>query len=222
LSDSTLRLSYWRLGLSFSGLTRSRDSLLFRQRYDEMTFDAPGCHRVIIIDDDEGTIRTLAAAFRLRNWDVSAASSESAAFERLRDHCFHFGVVDLRLDRDCESWSVVEEAAHQCDRFVLASGYLSVSATVRAMKLGAADVLEKPRKPRDHTTHSERQQEHSEPMQYDFCFACFRRYGQVVLGKLHRPRLCQYISNARRTTRDRNRQGTPSQATRDHQVERAF
>jgi DNA-binding response OmpR family regulator/AraC-like DNA-binding protein len=100
---------------------------------------------VLIIEDDAVTLDTLACCFRSASFDVGVAESGSAGLSLARTQRFAAVVSDLRLP-DMTGLDVLEHLRATGDLvpFLVMTGFATPGAAVRAMKLGAADFVEKP------------------------------------------------------------------------------
>jgi len=102
----------------------------------------------LLIIEDEGLLATeLARYFSRQRWDVQTAASLAGAREVLRQSAEDPTVVlaDMNLP-DGNSLDLLEELRQQKApvEWVIMSGYGTVPDTVRALRLGALDFVEKP------------------------------------------------------------------------------
>jgi ActR/RegA family two-component response regulator len=106
---------------------------------------APRVARILIVDDDEGTVDTLRIALRLAGFDVLTAASGLDGVTLARRVDIDWALVDLRLP-DISGLDVLRALTRELDRahFILMSAWLTITTAVQAMRLGAYDVLEKP------------------------------------------------------------------------------
>jgi len=120
-----------------------RTPLLLPDR--QQTLERQGSRaRILIIDDDEGTRRTFAAALGLEGFQITTVSTGGEGIATARRVDFDLIVIDLRL-MDISGIDVIRILREFWNgRFVLISAFLSVETAVNAMKLGAFDVIEKP------------------------------------------------------------------------------
>ncbi|MGD2020974.1 MAG: sigma-54 dependent transcriptional regulator [Thiohalocapsa sp.] len=102
---------------------------------------------LLIIEDEPALATELARHFRGKNWDVERAGSIKAAREAVLDHRLEPLVIlaDMSLP-DGNSLDLLEEARKQKlpGEWILLTGYGGVPDSVRALRLGAYDFLEKP------------------------------------------------------------------------------
>jgi CheY-like chemotaxis protein len=101
--------------------------------------------QVLIVDDDAETLSGFSAILRAGGYRVRTAATGAAAFEALVEHAVDAAIVDLRLP-DVSGLEVVHEARLRRPGapVLVISGFATVSDAVRALRLGARDVLEKP------------------------------------------------------------------------------
>ncbi len=95
---------------------------------------------VLVVDDDPGLAEALVWGLKDRDVTVLAARSGAEA-RRMASQPVDFVVLDLMLP-DETGLDIAE--CFVGSPFVLISGFLQTRTTVRAMQLGAVDVLEKP------------------------------------------------------------------------------
>lgn len=102
---------------------------------------------VLVVDDDEVVAGTLSRSLSGLGWDVDVAYDGGAALRLLGERAFDALVLDLRLP-EADGISVMEQLARRPQQArpvtILLSGHLDIPTTVRAVRAGASDVLEKP------------------------------------------------------------------------------
>lgn len=100
---------------------------------------------ILLVDDDETVRETLGEFFRSLDWIVHLASTGTEGRRLASEHSPDVAIIDLRLP-DSDGLRLVE--ALRADDPELAilvlTGHADVTTAVRAMRLGAADLLEKP------------------------------------------------------------------------------
>ena len=100
---------------------------------------------VLLVDDDDSVRETLGEFFQSLDWVVHLASTGTEGRRLAAEHSPDVAIVDLRLP-DSDGLRLVE--ALRADDPELAilvlTGHADVGTAVRAMRLGAADLLEKP------------------------------------------------------------------------------
>lgn len=97
--------------------------------------------RVLIVDDDPGFASALRRRVQRRGLDCEVVSDGSQVEARLRGANFDLMVLDLQMS-PVDGWEVLERLPQRPPTVVF-SGYLDVATTVRAMKAGVVDVMEK-------------------------------------------------------------------------------
>lgn len=108
-----------------------------------------GNRKVLLIDDDPDYLTILRMAIRgLTGVDTATAGSAEEGLERLHDDAFDLVLTDLHLPgrSGIEFIGVARERGFRGPILVL-TAHGSVSAAVEALKLGAADYLQKPVEP---------------------------------------------------------------------------
>lgn len=95
---------------------------------------------VLVVDDDPGLAEALVWGLKDRGISVRAATTGAEA-RRMASEPFDFVILDFMLP-DATGLDIAE--CYTGTPFVLISGFLQTRTTVRAMQLGAVDVLEKP------------------------------------------------------------------------------
>jgi two-component system response regulator AtoC len=102
---------------------------------------------LLIIEDEELLAKELAGVFSRQGWEVEVAATFGEARKRLNDNASEAMVVlaDMSLP-DGSSLDLLEEvrAQRRPVEWVLLTGCGTVPDSVRALRLGALDVLEKP------------------------------------------------------------------------------
>lgn len=103
---------------------------------------------VMIVEDDPAISRLLAEVVKLEGFQVSTVSCAQAALEALKEHSADILLTDFKLpDRDGLSLleQVMRGDAHTIG--IIMTGFGTVDLAVKAMKLGATDILVKPFEP---------------------------------------------------------------------------
>lgn len=101
---------------------------------------------VLVIDDDVGTRETFDWALSPLGVRVRSAASGTEGIRIAESAGFDLLLVDLQLP-DMRGTDVIRALQRKLDTpvaFILVSAFLTTQVTVEAMKLGAADVVEKP------------------------------------------------------------------------------
>ena len=101
--------------------------------------------RLLLIDDDPGTLASLSRAFRLAGYEATVCDSAGRALELIRAERFDVIFSDVVMPGK-DGISLLEDlkASGVTTPVVMISGQASVETAVRATRLGAVDFLEKP------------------------------------------------------------------------------
>lgn len=101
--------------------------------------------RVLVLDDDEGLLRKLAAWIAAAGYDVVTFAAPSAAREHLQRAQAHIVLVDLQMP-DVTPRDVIPSlaAAAPRARMIAMAAFPSVEQVTEAMRHGTRDLLEKP------------------------------------------------------------------------------
>jgi len=100
---------------------------------------------VLLVDDEEPFVQTLAKRLTLRRFDVHTATRAERAFSTLRDHHIDVVVLDVRMpDLDGIEATSEIKASYPLIEVVLLTGHASMEASLEGMKIGAFDYLLKP------------------------------------------------------------------------------
>ncbi len=110
-----------------------------RQNSDSMALS------VLIVDDDESVRETLVEFFETFGHTARGAASASEGRRLAQEHAPDVVLLDLRLP-DANGLHALEalRADDPDVAVIVLTGYADVGTAVRAMKIGAADVMEKP------------------------------------------------------------------------------
>ncbi|HEY7411270.1 MAG TPA: sigma-54 dependent transcriptional regulator [Vicinamibacteria bacterium] len=101
--------------------------------------------RVLIVDDDQGTLASLSRAFALEGYTALTAASGPRALERLEEEPVDAILCDVVMpEMDGLDFLARARAVRPDVPIVLMSGQAGVETAVRATRLGALDFVEKP------------------------------------------------------------------------------
>src|SRR5262245_3320999 len=101
--------------------------------------------RVLIVDDDQSTLASLARAFRLAGYEATVCDQASRAIALLQQERFDIVFSDVVMPgKDGLSMLADLRELGVTTPIIMISGQATVDAAVRATRLGAADFLEKP------------------------------------------------------------------------------
>jgi two-component system response regulator AtoC len=101
--------------------------------------------RIMIVDDDTSLTRTLDLYFRGRNYEVSVCRTGREALDHWRVQDPHLVLLDVQLP-DMDGPEVLENAKSEEleGEVVMITAFHDTEATLKAIRLGAADYLYKP------------------------------------------------------------------------------
>jgi len=101
--------------------------------------------RILIVDDDQGTLASLSRAFALEGYTAITSSSAARALERLQEEPVDAILSDVVMPEmdGLEFLARVKEQAPDVP-VILMSGQATVETAMKATRLGALDFVEKP------------------------------------------------------------------------------
>ena len=101
--------------------------------------------RVLLIDDEEDFLETLAERMRNRGMEVSTCNSSIDALTKVEEGSFDAIVLDLMMPGmdGIQALRAMKEKKPEL-QVILLTGHATVQKGVEAMKLGASEFLEKP------------------------------------------------------------------------------
>jgi len=103
--------------------------------------------RLLIVDDDEKLLRTMAERLALNDFDVSTASEGKQAIKAAKKGHFDVAILDLKMPgMDGMELLKVLKKRHKFLEIIILTGYASYDSAVECTKLGAFGYLEKPYK----------------------------------------------------------------------------
>lgn len=104
-----------------------------------------GALSVLVVDDDIVFARSLMRQLHQYGWETEQAADGGDALRLLQERRFDAMVLDLRM-QNVSGLEVLEGLANAATMpaIILLSGHLDIPTTVRAMRAGVVDVLEKP------------------------------------------------------------------------------
>lgn len=101
--------------------------------------------RILIVDDDESTRRTLELIFKKKGYEIETAETGWEALEKAEDRAFNLALLDLRLpDTDGVDLLTPLKDAQPDIALIMVTGYASVKTAVRALNDGASGYITKP------------------------------------------------------------------------------
>ncbi len=101
--------------------------------------------RILIVDDDAGTLESLSRAFALEGLTTLAASSASRALELVGAHRVHAVLTDVVMP-EMDGLAFLQKLREKDPEVpvVVMSGQATLDMAIRATRLGALDFVEKP------------------------------------------------------------------------------
>lgn len=101
--------------------------------------------RILLVDDEDDFLKTLADRLKLRGLDAHTAASGEEAILRVQEHEFDTIVVDLSMP-GIDGIETIEriKAINPTTEIIMLTGHATVESGVKAMKTGAGDFLQKP------------------------------------------------------------------------------
>ena len=101
--------------------------------------------KVLLVDDEKDFLEAMSERMRTRGADVTTAASADEAFETIDREEFDAVVLDFQMP-GMDGFEVLKKikAKRPEMQIILLTGYATVQKGVEAIKLGAADFLEKP------------------------------------------------------------------------------
>jgi DNA-binding NarL/FixJ family response regulator len=106
---------------------------------------SPSPARILLVDDEEALLQTLARAARSRGYEIDTAPDGGQAWERLGAGRFDLVVTDLVMP-GMGGLELMERigAAGLATRMVVITGFATLDAAVECLRKGATDFLVKP------------------------------------------------------------------------------
>jgi DNA-binding NtrC family response regulator len=101
--------------------------------------------KVLLVDDEEQFLETLAERMRARGMEVTTATSAAEALKKVAQESYDAVILDLLMPQidGIETLGILKKKNPDI-QVILLTGHASVEKGVEAMKLGATDFLEKP------------------------------------------------------------------------------
>ncbi|MFO7557289.1 MAG: response regulator [Desulfobacterales bacterium] len=101
--------------------------------------------KVLLVDDEENFINTLAERMRTRGMDVTTTTSPKEALKMIEKESFDAVVLDLLMPEmnGLETLNIMK-AKNPDLQVILLTGHATVEKGIEAMKSGAMDLIEKP------------------------------------------------------------------------------
>ncbi len=99
--------------------------------------------RILIVEDDKGTLQLLGISVKNRGWEACFAFTGAQALDLLRNQAGDFMVLDLRLP-DMSAEEMIEQASQEnlfLPPFLVLTGYSDLQRALVLMRRGASDYL---------------------------------------------------------------------------------
>ena len=100
---------------------------------------------VLLVDDEEAFVQTLAKRLTLRRFNVYTASRDDKVFSTIEDYLIDIVVLDVKMpDLDGIEATQVIKTDYPLVEIILLTGHASLEASLEGMRKGAFDYLLKP------------------------------------------------------------------------------
>lgn len=100
---------------------------------------------LLIVDDDEEFLETIAERLGMREFNVTTATEGSLAIEAAKKGNFDLALVDMKMPgMDGMELLPILKKKHKFLEVIILTGYVSIDSAVEATKLGAYSYMEKP------------------------------------------------------------------------------
>jgi DNA-binding NtrC family response regulator len=100
---------------------------------------------VLLVDDEEVFVQTLAKRLTLRRFNVYTATRKERVYETLEENLIDVVLLDVKMpDLDGIEATRDIKATYPLIEVILLTGHASLEASLEGMKLGAFDYLLKP------------------------------------------------------------------------------
>lgn len=101
--------------------------------------------KLLIVDDDEKFLNTVAERLGLKDFDVTTATNGAQAIKAAKKGQFDVAIVDLKMpEMDGMELLGILKKKHRYLEVIILTGFASIDSAVEATKLGAFGYLEKP------------------------------------------------------------------------------
>lgn len=101
--------------------------------------------KVLIVDDEEDFLEIMAERMRARDMEVTTCLSAEEAINKIKEESFDAILLDFMMP-GMDGMRALKEikVKNPESQIILLTGHATIEKSVEAMKLGAADFLEKP------------------------------------------------------------------------------
>lgn len=101
--------------------------------------------KLLIVDDDEKFLVTIAERLGLKDFDVTTATEGNQAMKAAKKGKFDVTILDLKMPgMDGTELLKIMKQKHKFLEVIILTGYASIDSAVECTKLGAFGYLEKP------------------------------------------------------------------------------
>ena len=101
--------------------------------------------KVLLVDDEEDFLEIMASRMQARGMQVQTCKSAEEALEKIKAEYFDAVILDFMMPGMDGMQALAEIKARRPEsQVILLTGHATIEKSVEAMKLGAADFLEKP------------------------------------------------------------------------------
>ena len=101
--------------------------------------------KLLIVDDDEKFLKTIAERLGLKDFDVTTASEGNQAIKAAKKGKFDVAILDLKMPgMDGMELLKILKKKHKFLEVIILTGFSSIDSAVECTKLGAFGYLEKP------------------------------------------------------------------------------
>jgi DNA-binding NtrC family response regulator len=110
-----------------------------------MTAESTKKIALLVVDDEESLLESLARRLGIRDFDVTTASDGPKAIEAAKSGKFDLALLDLKMPgMNGQEVLRILKQNHKFLEIVILTGYPAVDTAVECTKLGAFDYLSKP------------------------------------------------------------------------------
>ena len=101
--------------------------------------------RILIVDDDESSRRTLKLIFKKKNYELEAVGTGREAIEKVNERFYNLALLDIKLP-DMEGVELIKplKELHPEMVVIMVTAYASMETAVRALNEGASAYINKP------------------------------------------------------------------------------
>ncbi|MCX5999234.1 MAG: ATP-binding protein [Chloroflexi bacterium] len=101
--------------------------------------------RILVVDDDESTRRSLSLIFNKQGYETETAGTGREAMDKAERKPFHLAIIDIRLpDMDGTGLLAPLKAKYPDAALIMATAYASTETAVHALNAGASAYVTKP------------------------------------------------------------------------------